>query len=80
VAGVYKERWQIDIFFKAIKQNLKMKRFYGNSKNAVMTQVWIALTAYLFLPAEGEVKEFSDVIYQLYFCNKDNALSMCFSF
>jgi hypothetical protein len=47
VAGVYKERWQIELFFKAIKQNLKIKRFYGNSKNAVMTQIWIALIAYL---------------------------------
>jgi putative transposase len=47
VAGVYKERWQIELFFKAIKQNLKIKRFYGNSKNAVMTQIWIAMIAYL---------------------------------
>ena len=47
IAGVYKERWQIELFFKAMKQNLKIKRFYGNSKNAVMTQIWIALIAYL---------------------------------
>jgi hypothetical protein len=47
VAAVYKERWQIELFFKAIKQNLKIKRFYGNSKNAVMTQIWIALITYL---------------------------------
>jgi hypothetical protein len=47
VAGAYKERWQIELFFKAIKQNLKIKRFYGNSKNAVMTQIWIAMIAYL---------------------------------
>jgi hypothetical protein len=47
IAGVYKDRWQIELFFKAIKQNLKIKRFYGNSKNAVMTQIWIALIAYL---------------------------------
>jgi hypothetical protein len=47
VAGVYKERWQIELFFKAIKQNLKIKRFYGNSESAVMTQIWIALIAYL---------------------------------
>ncbi len=47
VAGVYKERWQIELFFKAIKQNLKIKRFYGNSRNAVMTQIWIAMIAYL---------------------------------
>jgi len=47
IAGVYKDRWQIELFFKAIKQNLKIKLFYGNSKNAVMTQIWIALIAYL---------------------------------
>jgi putative transposase len=47
VASVYKDRWQIELFFKALKQNLKIKRFYGNSKNAVMTQIWIALIAYL---------------------------------
>ena len=47
IAGVYKDRWQIELFFKAIKQNLKIKRFYGNSKNAAMTQIWIALIAYL---------------------------------
>ena len=47
VADVYKDRWQIELFFKALKQNLKIKRFYGNSKNAVMTQIWIALIAYL---------------------------------
>jgi putative transposase len=47
VGAVYKDRWQIELFFKAMKQNLKIKRFYGNSKNAVMTQIWIALIAYL---------------------------------
>ena len=47
VASVYKDRWQIELFFKALKQNLKIKRFYGNSRNAVMTQIWIALIAYL---------------------------------
>jgi putative transposase len=47
VSAVYKERWQIELFFKAVKQNLKIKRFYGNSKNVVMTQIWIALIVYL---------------------------------
>jgi len=47
IASVYKDRWHIELFFKALKQNLKIKRFYGNSKNAVMTQIWIALIAYL---------------------------------
>jgi putative transposase len=47
IAAVYKDRWQIEMFFKAVKQNLRIKRFYGNSRNAVMTQIWIALIAYL---------------------------------
>jgi putative transposase len=47
IADLYRARWQIELFFKAIKQNLKIKRFYGNSKNAVMTQIWIALIIYL---------------------------------
>jgi hypothetical protein len=47
IGAVYRDRWQIELFFKAIKQNLKIKRFYGNSKNAVMTQIWIALIVYL---------------------------------
>ena len=49
VAEVYKERWQIELFFKWIKQNLKIKTFLGTSKNAVLTQVWIALCVYLLL-------------------------------
>lgn len=47
IASIYKDRWQIELFFKAIKQNLKIKRFYGTSRNAVFTQIWIALIAYL---------------------------------
>jgi len=49
VAELYKERWQIEIFFKWIKQNLKIKTFFGTSRNAVMTQIWIALCVYLLL-------------------------------
>ncbi len=49
VANIYKARWQIELFFKWIKQNLKIKSFVGTSKNAVMTQVWIALCVYLLL-------------------------------
>ena len=45
ICAVYKDRWQIELFFKAIKQNLKIKRFYGTSRNAVYTQIWIALIA-----------------------------------
>lgn len=49
IAGIYKARWQIELFFKWIKQNLKIKSFVGNSKNAVMTQIWIALCVYLLI-------------------------------
>jgi len=49
VADLYKERWQIELFFKWIKQNLKIKTFLGTSRNAVLTQVWIALIVYLLL-------------------------------
>lgn len=49
VAIIYKERWQIELFFKWVKQNLKIKTFLGTSKNAVMTQVWIAMIYYLLL-------------------------------
>lgn len=49
IADIYKARWQIELFFKCIKQNLKIKSFVGTSKNAVMTQIWIAMCAYLLL-------------------------------
>jgi hypothetical protein len=49
IAEIYKQRWQIELFFKWIKQNLKIKTFFGTSKNAVMTQVWIAIIYYLIL-------------------------------
>ena len=49
IAKIYKARWQVELFFKWIKQNLKIKAFLGTSKNAVMTQVWIAMCVYLLL-------------------------------
>jgi len=49
IAQIYKARWQIEVFFKWIKQNLKIKTFLGTSKNAVLTQVWIAMCYYLLL-------------------------------
>jgi IS4 transposase len=49
IAAVYKDRWQIEIFFKTIKQNLKIESFFGTSRNAVYTQIWIALIAFLLL-------------------------------
>ena len=49
IAAIYKDRWQIELFFKAIKQNLKIKSFLGTSENAVKTQIWTALIAILIL-------------------------------
>jgi len=49
IADIYKARWQVELFFKWIKQNLKIKSFVGTSKNAVLTQIWIALCVYLLL-------------------------------
>lgn len=49
IAAIYKDRWQIELFFKAIKQNLKIKTFVGTSANAVKTQIWTALISMLLL-------------------------------
>jgi hypothetical protein len=49
IAAIYKERWQIELLFKALKQNLKLKTFVGTSANAVHTQIWTALIAMLLL-------------------------------
>jgi len=49
IADLYRQRWQIELFFKWVKQNLKIKTFYGNSRNAVLIQIWTALIAYLLL-------------------------------
>ena len=49
IADIYKARWQVELFFKWIKQHLKVKSFVGTSRNAVMTQLWIAMCVYLLL-------------------------------
>ena len=49
VGALYRHRWQIEIFFKWIKQHLRIKRFYGTSPNAVKTQVWIAVATYVLV-------------------------------
>lgn len=47
IAAIYKQRWQIELFFKWLKQNLMIKHFFGNSLNAVKSQIWIAVCVYL---------------------------------
>jgi IS4 transposase len=49
IAQLYRSRWQVELFFKWIKQHLKIKRFYGTSENAVKTQVWIAVSVYVLV-------------------------------
>lgn len=49
IAAIYKDRWQLELFFKALKQNLKIKTFVGTSANAVKTQMWTALISMLLL-------------------------------
>jgi hypothetical protein len=47
IAAIYKQRWQIELFFKWLKQNLNIQHFFGNSMNAVRSQIWIAVCTYL---------------------------------
>jgi len=49
ICGLYRQRWHVELFFKWIKQHLRIKRFFGNSQNAVKTQIWIAVAAYLLV-------------------------------
>ena len=49
IGALYKSRWQVELFFKWIKQHLRIKRFYGTSENAVKTQIWIAVAVYVLV-------------------------------
>ena len=49
VSELYRCRWQVELFFKWIKQHLRIKAFYGTSENAVKTQIWIAISVYLLV-------------------------------
>ena len=49
VAAIYKQRWQVELFFKALKQNLRIKSFVGTSANALKTQIWTAWIALLLV-------------------------------
>jgi hypothetical protein len=63
VAELYKNRWKVELFFKWIKQHLKIKRFYGMTFNAVKTQIWIAITIYVIIAI---VKKKLDIKMSLY--------------
>ncbi len=60
VARIYKSRWHIELFFKWIKQNLRIKAFYGTSENAVKTQIWIAIGVYLMVACLNKIHGFDE--------------------
>ena len=49
ICALYKARWQVELFFKRIKQHLRIKKLYGNSENAVKSQIWIAVSVYVLV-------------------------------
>lgn len=65
IADLYKQRWQVELFFKWIKQHLKIKSFYGTDENAVMTQIWIAMIAYLLVKVLNKQAKGAITPYQL---------------
>ena len=69
IAELYRQRWQVELFFKWIKQHLRIKKFYGYSENAVRTQLWIAVAVYCLLViirkelrAERELHEIQEIL------------------
>jgi hypothetical protein len=65
IAALYKARWEIELFFKWIKQNLRVKSFYGTSPNAVKTQIWTAMIVYLVLAILKERYQLENALSQL---------------
>jgi hypothetical protein len=76
IAYIYKKRWEIELFFKWIKQNLKIKTFFGTSENAVKTQIWVAMIYYLilrYIQGQTNIKsllEFTRVMREILFENR----------
>ena len=66
IADVYKDRWQIELFFKEIKQNLRIKSFVGHSENAVLIQIYTALTTYLLLKYQKFLSRLGLSVQQLF--------------
>jgi len=65
IAQLYKERWKIELFFKWIKQHLRIKAFYGTSRNAVFTQIWIAICMYLLVAIVKKKMKLEPPLYTL---------------
>jgi transposase len=65
IAQIYKSRWQVELFFKWIKQHLRIKAFYGTSENAVKTQIWIAVSVYVLVAIVRKRLELTASLYQI---------------
>ena len=65
IAALYKQRWQVELFFKWIKQHLRIKRFMGTSENAVKTQIWIAVATYALIAIVKKELHLDASLYQL---------------
>ena len=65
IAQIYKCRWQVELFFKWIKQHLRIKAFYGTSENAVKTQIWIAVSVYVLVAIVRKQLELDASLYQI---------------
>ncbi|OGA33797.1 MAG: hypothetical protein A3F75_09225 [Betaproteobacteria bacterium RIFCSPLOWO2_12_FULL_64_23] len=62
---MYRQRWQAELFFKWIKQHLRIKAFLGTSKNAVKTQIWIAVCAYVLIAIVKKRLKLSHSLYEI---------------
>ena len=65
IAQIYKCRWGVELFFKWIKQNLRIKKFYGSSENAVKTQIWIAVSVYVLAAIARKRLGLESSLYQI---------------
>ena len=65
IAALYKQRWQVELFFKWIKQHLRIKRFIGNSENAVKTQIWCAISTYVLIAIVKKELKINASLYNL---------------
>jgi transposase len=65
IADLYRQRWQVELFFKWIKQHLRIKAFYGTSENAVKTQIWIAVSIYVLVAIVRKRLKLEASLYQI---------------
>jgi hypothetical protein len=65
ICALYKARWQVELFFKWVKQHLRIKRFYGTSENAVKSQIWIAVSVYVLVTIVKKCLSLASSLYTL---------------